>query len=122
MSKTYNDIALGEKYSFTYTFTKESERLFGELTGDTTEGPGGTVHGMLAASLFSTLIDTYGPGPESVYVTQTLQFRRPIQYGSTVSVVGNVIEKSDSTNIVTLGTEITLEGQVLISGEARIKL
>lgn len=119
---TYETVVIGDTFGFEYTFTKNSERLFGELTGDTTIGPGNAVHGMLAAGLFSTLIDTYGPGPDSIYVTQTLQFRKPIAYGTTVRVQGEILEKSDSTHLITLKTEIVLEKDILISGEARIKL
>lgn len=119
---TYSELSVGETFGFEYTFTKDSERLFAELTGDTTEGPGGTVHGMLAAGLFSTLIDMYGPGKESVYVMQTLQFRNPISYGMTVTVRGEILEKSDSTHLITLKTEIIAGTLMLISGEAKIKL
>jgi 3-hydroxybutyryl-CoA dehydratase len=115
-----SEISLGTTYSFEHTFTKNEEVIFGELTGDTSTG--NIVHGMLAVSLFSTLIDIHGPGPESIYVSQTLQFRKPIFYDTKVTIRGIVVEKSDSTGLVTIKTEIVILEEIFISGEAKIKL
>lgn len=116
----YENIKVGDIYSFEHTFTKNDEVLFGELTKDTT--PSDVVHGMLAAGFFSTLMDIYGPGPGCIYVTQTLQFRKPIFYGTTVNISGEVLDKSDSTKIITIKTTISANNEQLITGEAKIKI
>lgn len=135
---TYEEIALGAVYSFERTLSEKDERLFSELTGDTSflclDGTFGTigggemcagktlVHGLLTASLFSALIDGYCPGPKSLYISQSLQFRKPLFYGERVTVKGTVIGKSDSTRILTLKTEILRSEVVVISGEAKVQV
>lgn len=121
------DIVVGAVYSFEHTFTRNEERIFSELTQDssaiTMEGDSEPiVHGMLAASFFSTLVDSYCPGPNCLYVSQTLQFRKPLKYGDYVVVRATVLEKGESTRLITLKTEIVREGEIAISGEARVKV
>lgn len=134
----YEEITLGTVYLFERVLSEKDERLFAELTGDTSflcsDGTSGTVeggevhsgrtlvHGLLTASLLSTLIDGYCPGPKSLYISQSLQFRKPLFYGEKVTVKGIVIGKSDSTRILTLKTEILRGEVVVISGEAEVQV
>lgn len=121
----YEDIAVGMVYTFDRTITEEDERLFGELTGDTTQllnEQKKIVHGMLAASFFSTLIDVYGPGSKSLYVSQTLEFRKSLFYGDHVTVRGTVVDKSDAIRVITLTTQILRGDEHIVNGEAKVKI
>jgi acyl dehydratase len=78
-------------------------------------------HGMLIGSLFSGLIARELPGPGSIYLSQSLRFRRPVFVGQTVhaSVRCTAVDRGRAT----LSTEVTdPEGEVLVDGEAIVLL
>ena len=130
----YEDIAIGAVYEFERLIAKEDGMRFAELTGDysplhtdplfgaKSQFGKNVVHGMFAASLFSTLVGMHCPGKSALYMSQTLQFRKPVFYGDEVIVRGTVIEKSDSIKVITLKTEILHNGEVIINGEAKAKV
>ena len=43
------------------------------------------VHGLYTASLISTVIGMYLPGPGAVYLSQTLNFRAPVKIGDVIT-------------------------------------
>lgn len=128
------DIDVGEKYQFTKKITADNVFKFADLTGDfnplhtdkkfgeKSQFKRNIVHGMLAGSLFSTLVGMYCPGKNALYLSQTLNFKLPIFYDDTIIVKGTVIAKNDAINLITLKTEIIKEEKVCISGEAKIKI
>jgi 3-hydroxybutyryl-CoA dehydratase len=91
------DFQPGQRASFTKTFTDEDVRRFIEITGDTnplhvdeefaagTQFGGRIIHGMLAASLFSTMVGMLLPGTGAIYRSQTLRFLLPVRPGDTVT-------------------------------------
>ncbi|MDO8425862.1 MAG: MaoC family dehydratase [bacterium] len=130
----YGDIVVGDVYEFTRTITPEDVMAFARLTGDCNplhmdaafgrqSAFGSTVvHGMLSASLCSTLIGMHCPGRDALYLGQTLQFRKPILPGETVIVRGTVIAKSDALRVVTVRTEVVRGDDVCITGEATARV
>ena len=80
------------------------------------------IHGMLAGSFFSTLVGMVCPGEKNLYLTQSLNFRKPIYLGSKLVVRGKIIEKVDSVKLLFLRTEILCGDEIVIEGEARVKL
>lgn len=80
------------------------------------------VHGILLSSLFSCIFGTLIPG--SVYLSQTLHFRRPVYAGEIV--VGRVqildIEKQRKLHglILRCSTHVTKEGKECVQGEAEV--
>lgn len=129
-----SDIKEGETYQFTKKITSDDVREFANLTGDfnplhldkefgeKSQFKRNIVHGMLAGSMFSTLIGMYCPGMKSLYLSQTLNFKIPIFYDDIVTVKGTVTAKNDAIRLITLKTEIIKEGKVCINGEAKIKV
>lgn len=127
----YQDIRVGDIYGFERKITRKDVYDFAELTGDfnplhtdKTYGEkskfgNNIVHGMLAGSLFSTLIGMYCPGEKSLYLSQTLNFRRSIFPNDKVKVRGEVVGKNDSVKIITIKTEIFRDNTLIISGEAK---
>jgi len=87
----------GQRASFTKTFTDEDVARFIAITGDTnplhvddafaakTRFGRRVVHGMLAASIFSTMVGMRLPGTGAIYRAQTLRFLLPVYVGDTVT-------------------------------------
>ena len=127
----------GDKASRTTTITDAMIRTFANLTGDTNPVhlddayAAGTrfgrriAHGMIAAGLISAALANDLPGPGTVYLSQTLQFRAPVYPGDTLTTTVEVRAVRPDKPIVTLGTicrnqdeVVVLEGEavVLVSG------
>lgn len=129
---SYSDIQIGAVYTFERIFSEKDLAEFARLTGDfnplhvdrefgaKSKFKQNIVHGMLAGSLFSTLVGMYCPGENSIYLSQTLKFKNPIFPGDKLIVKGTVMNKNDSIRIVTLKTEIFVKDVAVISGEAKV--
>lgn len=121
----------GEKASRTTPITDEMIRLFAGLTGDTNPihlddaFAAGTrfgrriAHGMIAAGLISATLAKDLPGPGTVYLSQTLQFRAPVYPGDTLTTTVEVKSVRPDKPIVTLGTICRNQDEVVVlEGEA----
>ena len=129
----YNEIIVGAEYQFTKKIHRQLVLDFAQLTGDysplhtdlefgkTCSFRQNVVHGMLLGSLFSTLVGMYCPGERCLYISQSLNFKKPIFYEDTVIVKGTVLSKTDSIQLVTMKTEIIKHSEIAINGEARIQ-
>src|SRR3989338_360077 len=98
----YDDIAIGKKFSFKRFISQKDVKAFACLSGD--YNPlhidesfakknlfnGTIVHGMLAASLFSTLIGMYCPGKYALIVHQDIKYINPIMPDQTLTIFGEV--------------------------------
>ncbi len=81
------------------------------------------VHGALSASLFSSLLGTQLPGPGSIYLGQTLSFKRPVYIDEEVTAVVEVIALDARKPIATLRTQLfKADGKLAIDGEASVRL
>jgi acyl dehydratase len=95
--KTIDDFFPGQRASYAKTFTDEDVQRFVAITGDVnplhvddafaagTQFGGRVLHGMLTASLFSTMVGMLIPGTGAIYRSQTLTFIRPVHVGETVT-------------------------------------
>jgi 3-hydroxybutyryl-CoA dehydratase len=77
-------------------------------------------HGMLGAGYISAVIGMQLPGPGTIYLSQSLRFRRPVRIGDTVIARVEVVGIDTSRARVTLATSCRVDGQVLVDGEAEI--
>jgi acyl dehydratase len=103
ISGDFNPIHLDEEFASKTTFGKR------------------IVHGMLLASFFSRLVGMKIPGKNGIYFSQSLNFRKPCFIGDVIKVVGTVIDKSESTKIVTLKTELfNQNNECLVDGESKV--
>jgi 3-hydroxybutyryl-CoA dehydratase len=92
-----DDFQPGQGASFTKTFTDDDVQRFVAITGDTnplhvddayakrTQFGGRVLHGMLTASILSTMVGMFIPGSGAIYRSQTLTFLRPVHVGDTVT-------------------------------------
>ena len=130
---SYDDISIGQQESFIIKITESMVEKFSNLSGDlnplhmdnqfaeSSSFKKRIVHGMLLASFFSQLIGMKLPGKNALYFSQTLNFRSPCYIDDEIEVVGEVIEKSDSTQIITVSTSIFDKSKTcLIDGIAKI--
>jgi 3-hydroxybutyryl-CoA dehydratase len=121
----------GDKASRTQTISDEMIRSFAHLTGDTnpvhlddayastTRFGRRIAHGMIAAGLISATLANDLPGPGTVYLSQTLQFKAPVFPGDTIMATVEVKSVRPDKPIVTLKTICTnQENKVVLEGEA----
>lgn len=131
---SYREIREGFEYGFERVITIEDVIKFSQLSGDanplhideqyakSTPFKSPIVHGMLASSLFSTLVGMACPGKRALYLSQTLSFKSPVYPGKKLEVRGKIKQKVDSIGVIRIETFILQDKEVVISGEAKVKL
>ena len=77
-------------------------------------------HGMLLASFFSQLVGMYLPGKNSLYFSQSLNFRNPCFVDDEVTIAGEITEKKSNTKIITIKTTISRGVTIIIDGTAKV--
>jgi len=92
-----DDFHVGQHASFVKTFTEDDVQRFIAITGDVnplhvndsfaSRTPFGrrVLHGMLTASLFSTMVGMLIPGTGAIYRSQTIAFLKPVYIGDTIT-------------------------------------
>jgi acyl dehydratase len=78
-------------------------------------------HGMIAGAFCSRLIGMHLPGLHSLYLTQSLTFHRPLPFGK-VTVRGEVSSVHASTRMVGIALSITDGKNLLVKGDALVKM
>jgi 3-hydroxybutyryl-CoA dehydratase len=128
------DLAPGMTAVMSKTVTEGDILMFAGVSGDTNpihlsenfaKGSmfeGRIAHGMLSASFISALIGTRLPGPGSVYMSQSLKFLAPVRAGDTVDARVTVAEINVEKSRITLHTQCMVGAEVVIEGEALIKV
>jgi 3-oxoacyl-[acyl-carrier protein] reductase len=130
-----HELKVGQKDTLSRRITAGDVAAFARLSGDynalhlddefaaRTEFSQRVVHGFLHASLLSTLVGTKLPGRGALYLSQSIEFTKPVFIGDVVHATG-VIEKIDlSTRLITLRTEITKDdGVCVLRGAAQVKV
>ena len=130
---TFNEISIGQQESFIVKITESMVKEFGNFSGDlnplhmdnkfaeSSPFKKRIVHGMLLSAFFSQLIGMRLPGKNALYFSQTLNFRSPCYIDDEIQVIGKIIEKSDSTRMITISTSIFNKSKTcLIDGIAKI--
>ena len=130
----FEDLAVGLAETLTKTIDSADVVGFAEVTGDrnpihlsehfAAKTPFGTriAHGLYTASLISAVLGTRLPGPGAVYISQTLNFRAPVKIGDTVEVTVTVAELMADKRRARLTCACTVEGDVVLDGEAWVKV
>jgi len=126
------DLAIGMSAETTKTITDADIVLFAGVSTDfnsvhmdeeyarTTPFGGRIAHGMLSASLLSSVLGNQLPGPGVIYLGQTLRFRAPVRPGDTVHARVTVKEVLVEKCRVVLDTVCTVAGKVVIDGEGTV--
>ena len=129
----YEEVEIGDEVELTRTVTEDDVRRFAEISGDQNlihtdkEFAGKTrfkktlAHGMFTASLFSNLIGNVLPGNGSLYLTQDLNFKKPVFIGDTIRAKLTVLRKVDGPKILVLKTTASNQNdEVVLTGKAQV--
>lgn len=127
------DINVGDKANMSKTISEYDIYAFAGLTGDfnpvhvdaefakTTQFEKRIAHGMLTASLLSSVLGTALPGVNTIYLAQELFFKAPVLLGDTVTATVEVLEKIENRNRLILRTIVTnQDGTMVIDGKATV--
>jgi 3-hydroxybutyryl-CoA dehydratase len=124
-------IEVGDTATYRRTVTEADIALFAGATGDTNPYHFDAVyaaqgmfkqriaHGMLVTGYISTVLGTIFPGPGTIYLSQTLEFKAPVFIGDTITAVVEVLAIKETKPIVTLRTDcLNQDGKIVVSGQA----
>jgi 3-hydroxybutyryl-CoA dehydratase len=126
----FEELSLGQKAVSTRTVTEADILMFGAASGDmnpvhfdaefaaSTRFGERIAHGMLTASHVSALIGMRLPGPGSVYISQDLQFKRPVKIGANVRTEVEITGLDPNKGFVTLSTTCSIDGKSVLTGVA----
>ena len=130
---TFDEIAIGDTATYTRLITNQEVEAFAAISGDhnplhldpdyaaTTPFGECIAHGMLTGALISAAIAMQLPGPGSVYLNQSLQFRAPVLLGDALTVTLEVTEKHGKRPWVTLSCTVeNQDGKAVAKGEAQV--
>lgn len=128
---TFDDLSIGQKAFFKKTITESDLSHFIAITGDMnplhvdktfaekTFFGQRIAHGMLSASLFSTMVGMHIPGFGAIYKSQTLEFLGPVFVGDTLCAWFEIVEiRQEKEEVVIKSWIENQEGKIVIQGEA----
>jgi 3-hydroxybutyryl-CoA dehydratase len=126
------DLTVGQTAQLDRCVTEADLVAFAAVTGDdnpahldeayaaTTPFGGRIAHGMLCAGYISAVISTKLPGPGTIYVSQTLRFRRPVRIGDTVTARVEIVAIDTARGRVRLATTCLVNGKPVLDGEGEV--
>lgn len=133
MSWTYDSLKIGSKDCVKKVVTGEDVELFAKISTDnnpvhldeefakTTPFKRRIAHGMFSAGLISAVLGTKLPGYGTIYMSQSLSFKRPVYLGDELTAWVEVIEKNDEKKRMKLKTWVeNQEGKPVVDGEALV--
>lgn len=126
---------LGQSASFSKTISEYDIYNFAGICGDFNSVhinkeeakksifKGQIAHGILVSSLISTVLGMYLPGPGTIYLEQTLSFKKPVYIGDTITATVVIQEIENEKRIAKLKTTVTNQKlDTVVKGEALVKL
>ena len=128
----FEDLSVGRAAAFAKTITEADIVSFAGTSGDfnpvhmneefasQTMFKGRIAHGMLSASLISTVFGMKMPGPGCVYVSQSLRFKAPVRIGDTVTARVEVTALVPEKRFGNFKTTCTVKDKVVLDGEATL--
>jgi 3-hydroxybutyryl-CoA dehydratase len=127
---TLEQIEIGKSAERMHTVTEKDIQAFADVSGDhnpvhldpvfaeTTPFKGRIAHGMLSGAYISATIAGDLPGSGSIYISQTMNFRRPVRIDDTVTTRVTVTAVDHDKARVTLKTECLVNAKTVVEGEA----
>ena len=126
------EIEIGMNVSYSQTITDADTKAFAGISGDrnpvhlneeyaeNSRYKKRIAHGLMTASYFSALFGTKIPGEGCVYVSQSLQFKRPVYIGDTVTAIVEVTSIDLEKKRVFFKTICKVKNKVVTDGEAEL--
>ena len=125
-------IKIGTKKNISVKITDKLIRKFSNLSGDKNpihlkdshkkfvKKP--IAHGFLTASFISNLIGNKFPGPGSLWVSQNLNFIKPVYVNDKIDVLVEVLSLDYRFNIINMKTTIFNNNEIVVDGNAKVKI
>lgn len=124
----------GDVFKLDLSYTQQEVEAFAKLTGDQnpihldadyaaqTAFRRPIVHGMLTASVFSKVLGMSFPGEGTIYLKQSLEFKKPMYVDTSYEVVCEAVEVHQRRGMATISTQIfdKEKGDLVLKGEANI--
>ena len=130
--RPFEEIAVGDKANFSKTISEADIYSFAGITGDfnpvhvneefaaRSRFKKRIAHGMLTASLISTVLGTDLPGANTIYMSQEVKFTAPAYIGDTLTAEAEVIEKNEEKRTLVLKTTVVnQDGKTVVDGKAK---
>jgi len=130
---TFDEINVGDSASLTRTLTEKDIQVFAIMSGDINPAHVDIEyaksdmfheiigHGMWGGALISTVLGTQLPGPGTIYVGQTLRFKKPVAVGDTLTVTVTAAEKKPEKNRVIFACECrNQKDTAVMEGQAEV--
>jgi 3-hydroxybutyryl-CoA dehydratase len=129
----FDQLSIHQQAHYSKVVTEQDVQLFASLSGDanpihldesyaqTTQFKQRIAHGMLTGAVISAAIAMKLPGPGTIYLGQSLRFKRPVMLGDSITVTLTVLEKHESKPRVKLQCEVHNQHNELVAdGEAEV--
>jgi len=126
----FEDLIIGMEAQYIRRVEEQDVSRFAELSGDRnplhldesfaikTPFKGRITHGALTASYISTIFGMTLPGPGAIYVSQSLNFRRPVRIGDEVTASVRIVELLPEMRRVIFSCDCSVNGKTVLDGEA----
>lgn len=134
MSKTFDELRVGEKASHQRTISARDIDLYAELTDDynpihmdeeyarKTKFGGRIAHGTITLGLIAPVIGMKLPGQGCILMSIASTFLKPVKIGDTIIATAEVAEKDSETRAIRMALTFTNQnGEKVATGEARVK-
>jgi 3-hydroxybutyryl-CoA dehydratase len=131
VQREFSSFAVGDVQTFSKTITEADIVLFAGVSGDTyplhvdaeyakaTRFGQRVAHGMLSASLLSTVNGLMLGTPGGLYVEQNLQFRRPVYIGDTLTARSELVAiDGEKRRLHCKTTIVNQHGKIVVDGTA----
>jgi 3-hydroxybutyryl-CoA dehydratase len=127
-----HDVSIGMCASYSQTITDADIKAYAGLSGDNnpvhmseeyaneSRFKKRIAHGFMSAGFFSALFGTRLPGPGCVYVSQSLNFKRPVFIGDTVTATVVVDSIDIDKKKIFFNTFCKVKNKIVIDGKAEI--
>jgi len=132
-NKTFDEIDVGDSADITHVLTFQDIQLFAVTSGDVNPAhldeeyasnekfQGIIAHGMWTGALISRVLGTRLPGPGTIYLEQSLFFRRPVRVGDRITVSVTVSSKEEEKRTVVLDCLCrNQDGKEVVTGVAKV--
>lgn len=132
-NKTFDEIEVGDSDSLTRSLTEKDIQIFAIMSGDINPAHVDVeyaksdmfkkiiAHGMWGGALISTVLGTQLPGPGTIYVDQSIHFKRPVGIGDTLTVKVTAIKKIPEKKRVIFSCEVKNQlDELVMEGQAEV--
>ncbi len=132
--KSFGEFRVGDATTFAKTIGEADILLFAAVSGDnyplhvdaeyakTTRFGRRAAHGMLTASLLSTVVGLLLQKPGGIYVEQSVRFKRPVFAGDTLTARAEVVELIPERRRMRIhATVLNQRGETVLEGGGLIQ-